>query len=353
MLRLKGIRLLSFALAVLLLAGLFGCSSGKKEGSQGQTPQPAASEKKEGQKFTLKLGHHADEKQPFHLGAVKFAELVAQKTNGNVEIKVFPNNTLGSSRDLIEGIQLGTVDMSLSPTTNVATFFQKLDIFYFPFIFRDRQHAYKFSDGPVAQKLYEEMRQKTGIRCLGMFESGFRQVTNSKKPIRTPEDFSGIKMRATDSPINVDTFKAVGANVTPMAYSEVFTALQQGTVDGQDNPIGNVYASKFYEVQKYLTLTRHQWAGIMLLISDKVWSKLPPEYQKAMEEAAAEAVAWEREEANKKEGEFLEAMKKAGLQVIELTPEERAKFQEKMKVVWDKYQDKVGKDLVEAVVNTK
>ncbi|MGI6225947.1 MAG: TRAP transporter substrate-binding protein [Peptococcales bacterium] len=325
------------------------CSSEKTEDSNGN----ASPEQKPVEKISIKLGHPYDEKQPLHQGTVKFAEIVAEKTNGNVEVNIFPNSTLGSSRDLAEGLELGTIDMGLVPSTNVAAFYKPLDIFYFPFIFRDKEHAYKVADGPIGQQLYEGLLNAKGIRTLAMFESGFRTITNSKKPIRTPEDFSGIKMRIVDSPINMATFKALGANGSPMAISEVFTALQQGTVDGQDNPIGNVYAYRYYEVQKHITLTEHQWAGIMLMINEKLWNKIPEEYQKIIAEAAKEAEAWQRKEINDKEGEFLEVMKQAGMEVTILTPEEKAKFQEKMQAVWTEFEDSVGKDIVEAVVNTK
>ena len=351
-------RLISFILILGLLVtmslGITGCSTEKKEEPKTDTTaEQKPTEKKPVEKLTIKLGHPYDEKQPLHQGTVKFAEIVAQKTNGNIEVKIFPNSTLGSSRDLVEGLELGTIDMGLVPTTNVASFYKPIDIYYFPFIFRDKEHAYKVADGPVGQQLNAGLLKEKGIRTLAMFESGFRTITNSKKPIRTPEDFAGIKMRIVDSPINLATFKALGANGSPMAISEVFTALQQGTVDGQDNPIGNVYSYRYYEVQKYITLTGHQWAGIMLMINDKLWNKVPADFQKIISEAAKEAEVWQRKEINAKEGEFLETMKKAGLEVTELTPEEKAKFQEKMKAVWTEFQDSVGKDLVEAVVNTK
>jgi len=338
-------------LVAALLVGIVGC------GGSGSSNEPAATgtngQEPAQQKFSLKLGHPYDEKQPLHQGAVLLADLVRERTNGNVDIKIFPNNTLGSSRDLAEGLQLGTIDMALVPTTNMAPFYKPLDIFYFPFIFRDKEHAYAVADGPVGQQLYEGLLKETGIRTLAMFESGFRTITNSKKPIRTPEDMAGLKLRVTDSPINVSTFRALDVQVSPMALSEVFTALQQGTVDGQDNPVGNVYAYRYYEVQKYITLTGHQWAGIMVLINDNLWNRLPAEYQTIIAEAAKEAEAWQRKEINAKESEFLEEMKQAGMEVIELTPEEKAKFQEKMLAVWQEYEDSVGKDIVEAVLNTK
>ena len=336
------------------LTGLSGCA-GSPSATGTAVPQSGspAGDQKEAAKFTFRLGHVYDEKQPLHQGVVMLSELVEKKTNGGFQIKVFPNSTLGAARDLTEGIQMGTIEMGLIPSTNVATFYNRLDVLYFPFIFRSSEHAYKVVDGPICDKLYQEMLGKTSIKMLGMYESGFRQVTNSKKAIRVPDDFKGVKMRVPENPINVDTFVALGANTTPMAISELFTALQQGTVDGQDNPIGNVYAYGFHKVQKYITLTRHQWAGIMLIIGDKTWGKLPPEYQKALSEAATESIAWERKAINEKELEFLELMKKDGLQVIQLTPQEQAQYQDKMKAVWEKHSSKVGKDLVDSIVDTK
>ena len=330
-------------LAVDLLLGVTGCSGGKndKAASTGN------------QVITLRLSHAYDEKQPLHQATVKFAEIVSQKTSGKVQIKIYPNSTLGTPREATEGVKLGTVDMALIPTTNAAVFYNKLDLFYLPFLFVNKEHAYAVSDGLVGNKLYEDFRQKTGIRTLVMLESGFRQITNSKKPIHAVNDMSGVKLRVTDSPINVDTFNSLGVISCPMAISELFTALQQGTVDGQDNPIVNVYTFGYYKVQKYLTLTRHQWAGIMMFISDKQWNKFTPEYQKILQSAATEVATWERKEINQKEKEYLDIMKKDGMKVIELTPTERKQFQDKMQAVWVKYQDKIGKDIIEAAVKTK
>jgi len=332
----------AYLLVIVALIGLTGCGKTEK-----------AAPKAQNEVVNLRLAHAYDEKQPLHQGAMKMAAIVAEKTNGKIQIKIFPNSTLGSPREVTEGMKNGTVDMGLIPTTNAAVFYNKLDLFYLPFLFANKEQAYAVSDGPVGTKLYEEFRQKTGIRTLGMYESGFRQLTNSKKAVRVPADLAGLKIRATDSPINVDTFKSLGVNTSPMAMGEIFTALQQGTVDGQDNPIGNVYALSFYKVQKYLTLTRHQWAGIMILMSEKQWAKLTPEYQKIVQDAARESVALQRKDINTKEQGFVDIMKKEGLQVIDITPEERKLFQDKMQTVWDKYQDKIGKDLIEAAVKTK
>ena len=219
---------------------------------------PGATEAADYPELSLKFGHPYNEAHPLALGAQKFADLVKERSGGNIDITVFPNGTIGSSRDLVEAMRINVVDLALVPTTNVASFYPKLDIFYLPFIFRDREHAYAVSDGDVGQGLYEDMRQKIGIRTLGMFESGFRTITTRDKKIETPDDMKGVKFRVINNPLNVATFAALGANPTPMALSEVFTGLQQGTVDGQDNPVGNVKAFGFDKVQKNITLSNHQ-----------------------------------------------------------------------------------------------
>jgi tripartite ATP-independent transporter DctP family solute receptor len=272
---------------------------------------------------------------------------------GHIKVNVFPNSTIGDARALVESMQIGVVDIALVPTTNAASFYPPLDIFYLPFMFRNAEHAYKVSDGPVGQELYDGMLKKVGIRTLAMYESGFRTITTKSTPVRKPDDMKGIKFRVVNNPLNVSTFKALGANPTPMPLSEVFTGLQQGTVDGQDNPVGNVVAFGFDKVQSYITLSHHQWAGIMFLIGDKTWAKLPPNVQELFKKTAVETQDWERKEVNRKDADFLAAMKANGMTVIELTDVETAMFQEKMKDVWEKYQSKIGEKLIKAAVETK
>ncbi|MCF8475582.1 MAG: TRAP transporter substrate-binding protein [Pseudolabrys sp.] len=301
----------------------------------------------------LKFGHPYNEKHPLAQGAAMFAKLIGERTGGHVKVTVYPNSTIGSSRALVESMQIGVVDIALVPTTNVASFYPPLDIFYLPFMFRNAEHAYKVSDGPVGQELYDGMQKKIGIRTLAMYESGFRTITTKNTPVHKPDDMKGIKFRVVNNPLNVATFKALGANPTPMPLSEVFTGLQQGTVDGQDNPIGNVVAFGFDKVQNYITLSHHQWAGIMFLVGDKTWAKLPANVQELFKTTAIETQDWERKEVNKKDGEYLTAMKAHGMTVIELTDAETAMFQAKMKEVWDKYQAKIGEKLIKAAVDTK
>lgn len=301
----------------------------------------------------LKFGHPYNERHPLAQGARKFAEIVGKKTGDHIKIAVYPNSTIGSPRALMESMQIGVVDLALVPTTNAASFYHPLDLFYLPFLFRNSEHAYHVSDGPVGQELEAGLLKKAGLRTLAMYESGFRTITTRNTPVHQPDDMKGIKFRVVNSPLNIATFKALGANATPLPISEVFTALQQGTVDGQDNPIGNVVEFGYDKVQNYITLSDHQWAGIMFLISDKTWSKLPPSAQKVFQDAATETQNWEREEVNRKDAEYLSQMKAHGMNVIALTPAEKDAFQQKMQGVWEQYRNEIGDQLIKAAVATK
>ncbi|WP_018699556.1 TRAP transporter substrate-binding protein [Amorphus coralli] len=301
----------------------------------------------------LKFGHPYNENHPLAKGAQKFADIIAEKSGGNIEIAVYPNSTIGSSRDLVEAMQIGAVDFALVPTTNVASFYPPLDIFYLPFLFRDKEHAYAVADGPVGQELYEDMLEKIGIRTLGMYESGFRTITTRDKKIETPDDMKGVKFRVVNNPLNVATFKALGANPTPMALSEVFTGLQQGTVDGQDNPVGNVKAFGFDKVQNNITLSNHQWAGIMFLTNEGMWKDLPDEVKELFAETALETQEWERQALNDQEGEYLAEMEANGMTVTRLTPEQSKAFQDAMEPVWTEYREKLGDELIESAVSAQ
>src|SRR5690625_829611 len=303
--------------------------------------------------LTLKFGHPYNEAHPLARGAQMFSDLVAERSEGKIKVDVYPNSTIGSSRDLVESMQIGAVDFALVPTTNVASFYAPLDIFYLPFLFRDSAHAYAVADGPIGQGLYDDMRQKIGIRTLAMYESGFRTITTRRTKIEEPSDMAGIKFRVVNNPLNVDTFKALGAIPTPVALSEVFTALQQGTVDGQDNPIGNVKAFGYDKVQDFITLSRHKWAGIMFLANERMWEAQPEHVQDLFQQAAKESEAWEREALNDEEAQYLAEMEEAGMTVTRLTPEQSQAFQDEMHGIWDDYRSKLGAELIESVVNTK
>jgi tripartite ATP-independent transporter DctP family solute receptor len=219
-------------------------------------------------------------------------------------------------------------------------------------MFRDKQHVYKVVDGPLAADIYKGADSK-GMIVLGTWENGFRHITNNVRPIAKPEDLKGIKIRVMESDMYINMFKSLGANPTPMAMGEVFTALQQKTVDAQENPVGQIYASKFYEVQKYLTLDGHSYSPETVVFSLKTWGKLPKEYQDIIQKASDEAREWDRKRSAEMEGKFLDEMKAKGMQVTDLTADQKAAFVNQMKPIWEKYYNVIGKDLVDKILNTK
>ena len=302
--------------------------------------------------ITLKLGHVAAETEPYHIAAVKFAELVEEQTNGMVKINIFPNSQLGGQRDMVEGLQMGTVDICLTTSAVLANFVPTSQVIELPFIFRNREHVYSVVDGPLAQEIYKGAADKK-LKILSTWENGFRNITNNVRPVSTPADMNGIKIRVMENQMYIDMFNALGANPVPIARSELFTALQQGTVDAQENPMGQIYTSRFYEVQDFVTLSGHTYSPEVVVFSLKSWDKIPSEYQSIIQNAAEEARDYCRQMKIEKDKEYIEAVKKEGMQVTELTLDQVAMFQDKMKPVWTKYYDIIGEDLIEKVYSYK
>ncbi len=263
---------------------------------------------------SLKLGHAVAVEHPYHLGAVKFAELVAQRTKNRVKIDVYPSTQLGNERDMVEGLQLGTIDLVVTSTGPLGGFVPKIFVVDLPFLFRDREHAYKVLDGPIGKNLLDAFAAKE-IKGLAFWENGFRQITNNVRPIEKPDDLKGIKIRTMENKVHLASFKAFGASPTPMAWSEVYTALQQKTIDAQENPIAIIYFQKIAEVQKYLTLTGHFYSPTPLLISMKAFKALPKDFQKIFEESAIECATYERNLLRNNEDKQIAELKAKGMQI--------------------------------------
>jgi len=299
--------------------------------------------------ITLRLGHAVVETHPYHLGAVKFAELIKERTNGQIQIKIFPNHILGNERDMVEGLQLGTIDMVVTSTGPIGGFAPKMMAVDFPFIFRNREHAYKVLDGDIGKLLLSDL-EKVGIKGLAFWENGFRNITNSKRPINKPEDLKGIKIRVMENKVHIASFKALGANPTPMAWSEVFTALQQGTIDAQENPIPIIYNFKLYEVQKYLSMTQHFYSPALLLMSKTKFASLPKKTQEIFVKTAIEVATYERNLIKEQEDKQIGLLKEKGM-IINYP--DREPFRLATKKVYDEFKDKVGADIINAILNTK
>jgi len=297
---------------------------------------------------TLKLGHIADPQNPYAQGAQKFADLVAEKSGGTINVEVYPSSQLGNQRDLVEGLTLGTLDLTMTSTAVLGNFHPQIAVFDLPFIFRDREHAFEALD-TVGMEIAKDLEEK-GMKVLAFYENGVRNMTNNIRPIRVPEDMKGLKIRVMEQPIYIAMMKALGANPTPMAFGELFTALQKGVVDGQENPAAHIYTKRFFEVQKYISLTEHTYSAEPLVVSMITWNKLTPEQQTIIQEAAEEACDWQRQLAIDLENGYWDKIRESGKSEI-ITDVDKEAFREATAPVWKDFEDQVGKENIEAIVN--
>ncbi len=298
---------------------------------------------------TIKLAHVVNERDGFHIAALKFKELVEEKTKGEIKIEIYPNASLGDERTLLEGMQIGTIDMGVITNGPVANFYPKMAAFELPFFFGSPDAAYAALDGPVGQKMLKNL-QEIKLAGLAYAERGFRNLTNSKRPVNAPADIKGLKIRVMENPVYIDTFKALGANAVPMAWTECLTALQQGTIDGQENPVNVIYAFKLNQSQKYLSMTRHTYAPALFVMSLKLYQSLSPELQAALTDAAKQAAKHERKWNAEQEQGQLKSLADQGMQIV--SPD-LAPFKEAVKSVYQKYSDRFGDVLADIQKQTK
>jgi tripartite ATP-independent transporter DctP family solute receptor len=294
----------------------------------------------------LKISNGVNEQHPSYLAGKKFGEILAAKLPGKYEVQVYANAQLGDDVRATEGVRMGTLEMvttSASPLTGLVPEFNVFDL---PFIITSEKAADAIYDGPIGAKLGAALESK-GIKLLAYYENGFRQLTNSVREVKAPADMKGLKIRTMQNPIHLEAFRAMGANPTPMPFSEVFTALQQGTIDGQENPIPTIWLSKFYEVQKYVSLTGHVYGPHLLLINKKLFDSFPAEDQKIIAAAAQESAIYQRTINRQMNSDFVAELKKAGVTVTELTPEQKKAFQAAVAPVYVTWEPKIGKALMD------
>jgi len=297
---------------------------------------------------TLRWAQQNSLEHPQGLGAKRFAELVEQKSGGKIKVRIFPGGQLGGDLQNVSALQGGTLDLMVLNAGLLVGIVKDFAVLDFPFVFSTAEEADAVVDGPVGKKLFDKLPDK-GLVGLGYFELGFRNVTNSKRPIARWEDFSGIKLRVIQSPLFIDLFNTLGANSVAMPFPEVYTALEQRVIDGQENPVTVIFDTKFQEVQKYLSLTRHIYNAQSVLLSKRTWDKLSAEERTIIQDALNEAKAYQRQVSREKNTQMLDAVKKAGMQVNEVAPQEIARIREKIKPVVDKYTKEVGQALVDEV----
>jgi tripartite ATP-independent transporter DctP family solute receptor len=290
---------------------------------------------------TLKFGLNGPEGHPAVAGMKAFAESVAVKSGGKIKVQLFLNGALGSDQAVVSSIKGGTIEMAVMNSGILASEVKALEVFDFPFMFSNEKEADAIADGPIGQKMHAMLQDK-GIVGLSYWELGFRSITNSKRPLNKVEDIEGLKLRVIPNAINVDWVKALGANPTPLPFPEVYAAMEQKAIDGQENPVSVIAANKFWEVQKYVTLTNHQYNPQSVIFSKKVWDSLSAAEKKIIDDSADAATKNQRMQSRAALAANLELLKKNGMIVSQFSAAEVSKLRDKMKPVIDKHSAAVG-----------
>lgn len=288
------------------------------------------------QEIKARFGTSLPDSHPQTLGARKFASLVDARTSGRIKITVYSGGQLGSDMQMQAALQGGTQEFTAPSTATLAGMVKDFGVLGLPFSFANEKEADAVLDGPFGKKLMAKLPER-GLIGLGFWENGFRNVTNSKRPIVRAEDLSGLKIRTMQNNLYIDMFSGLGANAVPMSVTELFTALESRAVDAQENPYTVVHAQKFYDVQKYLSTTAHAYDVLALIVSKKFWDKLSPSDQKNIQDAAHEATLYERQTSRELNASLRTELGKLGMQINDVSAQERNRMREKLQPVITKY----------------
>lgn len=351
-------RLVSVVLTGILTASLLtGCQGSGKTDSSGtgqsadESQSGEASSAGDAEKLTFQLGHinPASEYSQCQYLCVEFADKLLELSDGSIAVEVIADGQLGGERDMIEGMQMGTIDMMSIAGFSFDSFVPSMQLLDLPYLFDNSEEAFLvLDDEELLQPVLDEIYEKCSTKVLGFGAGGFRDTLSNKNPIVDVGSLSGQKLRLPETPIYVDTFKALGSNPTTMAFSETFTAMEQGTVDGLEIPIMSIYPSKYHEISDYLSLTEHIYTTFALCVSRDIWESMTEEQQAWLQEAADYAVDAERQFVADTEAELLEEMKAAGCTVNEV--ENKEEFRQAVQPVYEQYRDEIGGDLIDAAL---
>ncbi|MGD8399636.1 MAG: DctP family TRAP transporter solute-binding subunit [Bacillota bacterium] len=305
-------------------------------------------------KIVIKIGHVVQDGTPLDSGLDKLAKLLKKRSGGVIRAEVYPNSTLGGNRELLEQLQLGTLEMCAPSVAALGGFTKNTALLDLPYLFKNNKAAQQVLDGEIGRTIFAGL-EDSGFVGMGWLTTGWRHVT-ANKAIRTPAGMKGLKIRVMENNMHIDHFKALGASPTPMAFSEVFTALQQGAIDCQENPFYNIKGNRFNEVQKYIIMTGHIYDTAPLLASKNFWDRLPKKYQNMIMKAMVEVLKYERRLSIEDEEKTANEFRKNGKNVvIKLTDKERAAFRKAAQPVYDKYAKSIGTNLIAKVnaINAK
>ena len=298
----------------------------------------------------VKIGYALAVNSHFGAGANAWAESVEKSTNGAFKFKQFPSSALGGERELIEGLQLGTVEAAIVSTGALSNFVPDVGVVDIPFLFRDTTHARAVMDGAFGQELLGKF-QKRGLVALAWGEQGFRHLSNNKHAVHGVADLKGLKIRVTENPVHITAFRTLGASPTPMSWPEVIGALQQGTIDGQENPISVLSSAKLWQVQKHLSLTAHVYAPMALIVAPGFWGTLNDAQKAAFTEGAKKGAAASRVFVDTVEKKGVEEAKSHGMQVVEKI--DQAAFRTALEPAYKEYAKKFGQKTLDQISNTK
>lgn len=355
------------SLAALSVAGCGGSSQTSTDAGKGAEQSQAAAETKaetaeaadsqdtsdgtdytQGDKITIKIAHVSQEGVPIDVASKKLGDMLSEKTGGRITVNVFPASALGNNTELLEQLQMGTLEMAISSVAFLGAFTETTKLLDLPYLFQSNEAAEEVLDGDVGQTIFENLKP-AGFEGMAWLATGWRHVTANKE-IHKPEDMKGLKIRVMENQMHIDHFNALGASAVPMAFSELYTALQNGTMDAQENPFANIDGNRLYEVQKYIIKTGHIYDTSPLLASKTWWDSLSETDQKLIRECVNEMVTYERELSASNEAELEEKIGNNGTNVvITLTDEERQAFKDAAQPVYDKYGPEIGEDLINQV----
>ncbi|MGI6585589.1 MAG: TRAP transporter substrate-binding protein [Lutisporaceae bacterium] len=321
-------RFILIALSIIMVFSLTAC--GEKAAPAGKDSAASGS----AEPTVLKLGMTINEQDSFYVCAQKFAELVKERTNNAYNIELYPNSALGDERTMLESMQMGTLDAGIITSGPFVNFVQEFGVFDMPFLFPNNEAAYKVLDGEIGKEILAKLEAKD-LKGLAYAERGFRNLTNSVRPVKTAADVAGLKIRVMENEVYIASFNALGVNTVPMAWTEALTALQQGTIQGQENPVNVIHAYKMWDSQKYVTMTRHAYAAAVITFSLERFNSLPEDVQKIFIDAAQEAAEYERAWVAENEADQIETLKSNGMEVIE--DPDLDSFKAAVQSVYDKY----------------
>ncbi|MDT8893087.1 TRAP transporter substrate-binding protein [Halomonas sp. I1] len=302
----------------------------------------------DGNDYTLKFSIGTTQSGAQYRGLEYFEDIVEARSKGHIQVELFHSAQLGDDLQAVSALQSGTLEMTAPSTSPLVNMFPEFAVFDLPFLFPTPEVADEVLDGEIGDHMLETA-STNGLKAIGWAENGYRQLTNSQIAVTPPEDLDGLKVRTMQNPIHLDIWKTLGANPTPMSFAELFTALEQGVVDGQENPWITIQSSKFNEVQDYATESNHVYTPFITLVSERFWNELPAGYQQLLVDAAEKMGSYQRHVSRTLNDQIKQELMDEGMNITELTPKQVATFQETLSPVYDEWRDEVGGELIDKI----